>query len=872
MTEAIKVLLVEDAIEDAELLIHEMRKGGLEIDHRRVDACAELAYSLQHFNPDVILCDYSVPGISGMHALELVKQHRPDIPLIFVSGTIGEERAIEALKQGAVDYILKDNRARLLPAIQRALKESEARKALRRAERELAESEERFRSIAEAIVEWIWETDVNGTFTYCSPVSNTILGYAPQELIGKNANNYMLEEDGQAATNLAQGAFANKHGWRNLTFRWKHKNGSTCWLESNAVPLFGSDGEVVGYRGADRDITDRAWQQDKIVRLNHFHAMLSGINSAITHIRDRDALLHESCRIAVEKGGFKLAWSGLVNMKSHALTPLNWAGDDHGLLNGFRLILRDNKAEAGFILNKTIDVSKLVAGDILESDMLNPRHTDILLQRGVRSIAILPMAIDGRVIGVFSLYSAEPNAFDCEEAALLKELADDISFALDYLEKEAALNYVALYDVLTGLPNRKLFSERTAQAILSNAQIGTKLAVLVLDIRRFGVINDSFGKAEGDQVLKLLAKRLSTDARINCARIGSNTFAMALPDLHGDGDVAHALKKYVFGPLVQPFSIDNEEISITARCGVALYPTDGTHVDELLGNAEAALKKAKLSNEEYFFYTSSLNARVAEQLVLESQLRKAVADKQFILRYQPKIAANSGRLIGFDALIRWNRPEHGLIPALEFIAIMEETGMIVELGKWVLQKAASDYRAWRKQGLNPPSIAVNISAIQLRQPDFLETVCDAVSGLADENPAAIDLEITESVLIGNIDSIIPSLQKLKDKGIGIAIDNFGTGYSSFSYLAKIPLNAIKIDSAFIADLTTHSGQITIVSTIILLAHALKLKVIAKGVETAEQRTQLQLMGCDELQGYLLGKPMAGTEVESLLASVSFEME
>jgi len=871
MTEAIKVLLVEDAIEDAELLIREMRKGGLDIDPRRVDTHAELSYSLHHFNPDVILCDYSVPGVGGMRALSMATQQRPDIPFIFVSGTIGEERAIEALKRGAIDYVLKDNRARLLPAIERALKETEARRALRKAEQELAESEERFRSIADAIVEWIWETDVNGTFTYCSPVSHTILGYAPEELIGKNANNYMLERDGEAATDLARSAFANSHGWRNLTFRWKHKNGSTCWLESNAVPLRGVDGEVVGYRGADRDITDRAWQQDKIVRLNQFHVMLSGINSAITRIRDRDALLREACRIAVEKGGFKLAWSGLVNKELDVLTPLIWTGDDPEILNGFRLVLRDNKAEAGFILNQTIDISKPVVANIIESDILNPQRADIFLQYGVRSIAFLPITIDGRVTGLFALHSAEQNTFDCEEAALLKELADDMSFALGYLEKEATLNYVALYDVLTGLPNRKLFLEHTAQSIQSNAQTHTKLAVVVLDIRHFGVINDSFGKAEGDQVLKLLAKRLSTDAWINCARIGSNTFAMALSDLHTDADVANALKKYVWGPIAQPFLIDNQEISITARCGIALYPTDGTHVDELVGNAEAALKKAKHAGEEYLFYTSSLNARVAEQLVLESQLRKGIAEKQFILYYQPKIAADSGRLIGFDALIRWNSPERGLVPALEFIAILEETGMIVDLGKWVLQKAASDYRDWSKLGFNPPAIAVNISAIQLRQPDFLETVCAAVSGLDDEDPAAIDLEITESVLMGNIDSIIPSLQVLKDKGIGIAIDNFGTGYSSFSYLAKIPLNAIKIDSTFITELTTHTGQITIVSTIILLAHALKLKVIAKGVETIEQRTQLQLMGCDELQGYLLGKPMAGAEVETLLSDLNGEM-
>jgi diguanylate cyclase (GGDEF)-like protein/PAS domain S-box-containing protein len=435
-------------------------------------------------------------------------------------------------------------------------------------------------------------------------------------------------------------------------------------------------------------------------------------------------------------------------------------------------------------------------------------------------------------------------------------------------EKQAALNYVALFDVLTGLPNRQQFLERTAQSIQSNTQIHAKLALVVMDIRRFGVINDSFGKAGGDQVLKLVAERLNKSAPINCARIGGNTFAMALPDLHSDGDVAHALKKYVLAPLSQPFSIEEQELTITACCGVALFPADGTHTDELVGNAEAALKKAKRSGEEYLFYTSDLNARVTEKLALEYQLRRAITDKQFVLYYQPKVAADSGRLVGFEALIRWNSQERGLVPPFEFIPILEETGMILEVGKWVLQQAASDYRSWCKQGLNSPPIAVNISAIQLRQPDFLETVRDAVSGLADEDAAAIDLEITESVLMENIDRIIPSLQELKDTGFKISIDDFGTGYSSFGYLAKIPLNAIKIDRSFIVDLTTNPVQVTIVSTIILLAHALKLKVIAEGVETAEQLTQLQSMGCDELQGYLHGKPMPRTEVEMLLQRIS----
>ncbi|HEY8099086.1 MAG TPA: EAL domain-containing protein, partial [Methylobacter sp.] len=315
----------------------------------------------------------------------------------------------------------------------------------------------------------------------------------------------------------------------------------------------------------------------------------------------------------------------------------------------------------------------------------------------------------------------------------------------------------------------------------------------------------------------------------------------------------------------------------------ALFPNDGIQIEVLVGNAEAALKKAKLSGEEYLFYTSDINAKVTEQLLLEDQLRRAIIEKQFVLYYQPKVATDNGHLVGFEALIRWISPERGFVPPFEFISILEETGMILEVGKWVTQQAATDYREWRKLGLNPPPIAVNVSAIQLRHPDFVKTIREAsgFKGSGDietkgkksakpdsiesiEEAAAIHLEITESVLMENIDYIIPSLQALKDEGFQISIDDFGTGYSSFNYLTKIPLNTIKIDRSFITGLNTHPGQKTIVSTIILLAHALKLKVIAEGVETIEQHEELRLMGCDELQGYLHGKPMPKSDVEVLL--------
>lgn len=431
-------------------------------------------------------------------------------------------------------------------------------------------------------------------------------------------------------------------------------------------------------------------------------------------------------------------------------------------------------------------------------------------------------------------------------------------------EKQEALNYLALFDTLTGLPNRQLFLERAAQSLQSSARAGTRMAMIVVDIRRMGVINDSIGNAGGDGVLMLVAERLGQDTLGNCARLGGNTFAIALSNLSEESQVAAALNKNVLAPLRRPLVVADQELSVSIRCGVAVFPNDGADVNQLIGNAEAALKKAKLSNKEYLLYTPDLNARVTEQLVLENQLHRAMHNNEFVLHYQPKVAAGSGKLLGLEALIRWNSPERGIVSPAEFIPVLEETGMILEVGKWVLQQAAADYRQWAEAGLNPVPIAVNISAMQLRQEGFAEIIRDAVSANEGSRPAAIDIEITESVLMEDIGRTIPSLQRLQDAGFRIAIDDFGTGYSSFSYLTKIPLNTIKIDRSFVMDMTAHPGQETIVSTIIVLAHALNLKVTAEGVETMDQRARLLSMGCDEIQGYLCGRPMAANDVVAWL--------
>jgi EAL domain-containing protein (putative c-di-GMP-specific phosphodiesterase class I) len=314
--------------------------------------------------------------------------------------------------------------------------------------------------------------------------------------------------------------------------------------------------------------------------------------------------------------------------------------------------------------------------------------------------------------------------------------------------------------------------------------------------------------------------------------------------------------------LSRPFTVENRELRLSFKCGIALFPGDGGDAETLLKNAEAALKKTRASGERYLFYAPQMNARVAEILGLENKLRVAIAEQQFVLHYQPCVDLKSNRMTGMEALMRWDSPELGLMDPSRFIPILEETGLIIDAGKWVLEKAMSDYERWLTEDLQPLRIAVNISALQLRQKDFTSRVEKAFQN-GRGGLLHLDLEITESVIMEDIERYIPKLQAIKEMGVGIAIDDFGTGYSSLSYLAKLPVTALKIDRSFVENMVANADSMAIVSTIISLAHALNLKVIAEGVEAEDQLHLLKLLKCDEIQGYLFSRPKPPEEIEAL---------
>jgi len=485
------------------------------------------------------------------------------------------------------------------------------------------------------------------------------------------------------------------------------------------------------------------------------------------------------------------------------------------------------------------------------------------LKKGCRSTVCLPLVVDDNVVALIVLFAAGRGFFDEDELALLNELAADVSFALQSISRQEKLEYLSYYDALTGLPNRTLFVDRASQQMRARSGESRMVALILLDLERFRNINETLGRHGGDELLKQIARRLehAFHGRDYLARIAADGFGVVTRGVRDAAEIAHAVENQVLACFRESFAVNDKELRVAARAGVALFPADGGDADTLFKNAEAALKKAKASGERYLFYAADMNAQAAQAMSLEIRLRKAVEARQFVLHYQPKIELASGRVCGLEALIRWQDPESGLIAPGTFIPLLEETGLIRLVGRWVLARALADHREWTARGYSPPPIAVNVSAIQLQQKDFADMVIGAVRE-AGSLPSALELEITESLIMRDVGTSIRTLSTLREQGIHVAMDDFGTGYSSLSYIARLPIDMVKIDRSFISGMAGEGDNTAIVTTIIALAHSLNLRVVAEGVETEEQAQLLRILRCDEAQGYLFSRPLPAAEVEA----------
>lgn len=454
--------------------------------------------------------------------------------------------------------------------------------------------------------------------------------------------------------------------------------------------------------------------------------------------------------------------------------------------------------------------------------------------------------------------------------------AQDIS---ERKRSEREIHRLAYYDSLTGLPNRVLFKDRVTQAIAHARRYQYHLALLFLDLDRFKVINDTLGHNVGDILLKHVADRLADSVRHSdsigrssdeqtheLARLGGDEFTVLLTNLRDVQDASKVARR-ILEALARPFSVSGHEIFVTVSIGIAIFPADGESVDMLLKNSDTAMYHAKEQGRNSFqYYSNAMNAAANERLLLEAEVRHATEREEFVVYYQPQIDLRSGRIVGAEALVRWQHPQRGLLGPSEFLQAATDTGMIRAIDEWMLRTVCRQNRAWQHGGLAVPRVSINVSNSLFHGATLLKVVQElfAETGLT---PDRLELELTESVAIRNVDTSIAMLQELRAMGVQVTIDDFGTGYSSLSYLQRLPVNRVKIDQSFVRELLSLLQPVSIVRAIIAMAHSLQLEVLAEGVEDERQRSILMAEGCDQAQGYLFGRPMPVAEFEKLLVPI-----
>jgi diguanylate cyclase (GGDEF)-like protein len=694
----------------------------------------------------LIISDFSLPQFGGLRALEIALTRAPQTPFIFVSGTIGEARALEALRGGATDYIPKSDLSRLSAAIERAHNEAQTRAA-------------------------------------------------------------------------------------------KHR------LEAN-----------------------RGEQEMRLERMTRSYRMLSSTTAAILRLRSRNELLDEVCRVVAAQGGYANVAINLMGADAQTLRCSAISGTGVTATLESALLLLETDEEYLNLARASMQTrTPIVINDIGRDNAVNALRWQ---GYGWQSIAAFPLLVDDSPVGTLALFSAQRGVFDDAETKILVELVANLCFALQYFEKDDAVHFLAYFDSLTGLAKRHLFCQRLTRQLEADSSAISPLTTFVLDIQKLGAINDSLGRYVGDRLIEKVAARLKTSLKTteSVAYLGGGTFAFVVTGKRGVDDTAEFMQLLSSQLFPQAFKFGDVELRPAIRVGMAFYPEDATTAEALVQNAETALQSARETNEKCVRYQRVSQLR-SGNIAFEARLASALDQEAFFLHYQPKIDIASGHLIGFEALLRWRDSERGLVPPNVFVPLLERSGAIVEVGEWAMQQAVRDLQAWKAVGCPPTRIAVNVSPHQLRQQSFVDHVLSSLkplAGCADR----VDIEITESMLMQDIELSIGKLSRLREAGMKVAIDDFGTGYSSLRLLGRLPIDTLKIDRCFIEGTAEMPNVTTLVGTIISLAHALDMQTVAEGVETQEQLAMLRMMDCDQAQGFYLGRPAPSAKIPEIIRVLS----
>jgi len=606
-------------------------------------------------------------------------------------------------------------------------------------------------------------------------------------------------------------------------------------------------------------------------RLAKMFAALSATNEAILRAKTAPELYQLVCNAAVHVGRSLAATVLLAEPDSPWLQPVAGTGQIVKLVKQTRFSIDPENPYGKGVCGNAFRTQKASANeDILNSEQGQP-WWESSLQAGVVASCAVPLTKFGRSIGVILFFVTKSWASDKEIVALLARMAENVSVALENFDRvnekvqaDNQIQYLATHDDLTGLPNRVAFQQLFGQTIRSALRHGRRCALLFIDLDRFKVINDSLGHAAGDMLLVEIADRLRGCVRESdlVARFGGDEFVVILDEINDQSDISAVASK-ILSTLLPPMILAGHECRTTGSIGIAVFPDNGSDVQTLTKNADMAMYRAKEEGKNNFrFFTPEIKSQSIERLTLEADLRHALELNQFALHYQPKLDVATGRITGVEALLRWTNPKLGNLPPTEFIPLAEETGLIIAIGRWVLMTASAQNMAWQRQGLPAISMAVNLSPRQFLDSNLLDDI-DTVLASTGMPAGLLQLEITESMVMRNVERAIKLLDEIRSRGVRLAIDDFGTGYSSMSLMKKFPIDTIKIDRSFVLDLVQSAEDRAIATAIINMGKALGLTVVAEGVETKEQDAFLRGHACDEVQGYLFSKPVPPDEIPLL---------
>jgi len=675
---------------------------------------------------------------------------------------------------------------------------------------ELKKSENELSKILKTLQDTFFRINLKGDVVKISPSIEKLSGHRPEELVAKNFSSLFPQEDYKRLNSLLRGV-----GFlHNFEIQMRHKDGSGVWVAINAQFIKDAIDIPLGIEGTIRNITERKLTEVEMDKLSR----------ALT--QTADIVMITDCNGVIE----------YVNPAFHEITGFSRTEAVGKKAN----LLKSGKQSEEFYhrLWKTVS-----SGESFNDIFINKKKDNSLYYE---SKTITPV-IDHK-----------------------GEISHFISTGKDITEQMHAqnrLNYLAHHDALTELPNRTMFLEHTKQALARARLHKHRLAVLFIDLDSFKYINDSLGHEIGDQLLINIGRRIMHQLRDGdmIARFGGDEFVILLDNVNKDTDIS-LMASRMLDAISPSFNINGMDLHITASTGISLFPTDGDDAKTLLRNADSAMYRAKeIGKNTYKFYSDDMSIRAFERLTMENSLRQAIKREEFVLYYQPQIDITKSRIIGIEALLRWNNPDLGLISPADFIPILEETGMIVPVGEWVLQQACHDLALLKLPNTDQFEIAVNLSAKQIYDKNFHTMLRDVIRD-CNVKAAQIQLEITESILMQYNTDVVDTLEKIRELGVSIALDDFGTGYSSLSYLKRFPIDTIKIDRSFIRDIKTDPDDAALTTAIIAMGKSLGLQVIAEGVETNEQLAFLRQQNCDAIQGYLISRPQPLTELKAVLSA------